>query len=42
MGFWKVFVFDVMAIPDIQNYIEDHNRRRGLPPAPYPWIRPFM
>ncbi|MDQ3441530.1 MAG: transposase, partial [Planctomycetota bacterium] len=41
-GFWKVFVFDVTAIPDIQDYIEDHNRRRGLPPAPYPWITPFI
>jgi REP element-mobilizing transposase RayT len=41
-GFWKVFVFDVTAIPDIQNYIEDHNLRRRLARAPFGWIRPFV
>jgi REP element-mobilizing transposase RayT len=41
-GYWKVFVFDVTAIPDIQNYIEHHNRRRGMAPAPYAWITPFV
>jgi REP element-mobilizing transposase RayT len=37
-GFWKVFVYDVTTLPHIQVYIENHNKRRGLSPAPYPWI----
>jgi REP element-mobilizing transposase RayT len=41
-GFWKVFVFDPAPIPEIQRYIENHNTRRGLPAAPYPWIRPYV
>ena len=41
-GFWRVFVYDVTAIPDIQRYIERHNERAGLPPAPHPWITPFI
>jgi hypothetical protein len=41
-GYWKVFVFDVTAIPDIQGYIEKHNERRGLARAPYSWITPFI
>jgi hypothetical protein len=40
-GYWKVFIFDVTVIPDVQRYIEKHNERRGLASAPYPWIRPF-
>jgi REP element-mobilizing transposase RayT len=41
-GYWRVFVFDVTAIPDIQNYIENHNVRSGLPRCPYKWISPFI
>ncbi len=40
-GYWHVFMFDIRSIPDVQVYIERHNTRRGLPPAPYPWITPF-
>jgi hypothetical protein len=25
----------------VQNYIEEHNTRKGLAHAPYPWIRPY-
>ena len=41
-GYWKVFLFDVTIIPNVQRYIERHNERRGLKPAPYSWISPFI
>lgn len=41
-GYWKVFFFDLLAIPTVQNYIERHNERRGLPRVPYCWIKPFI
>jgi REP element-mobilizing transposase RayT len=41
-GYWKVFFFDLLAIPTVQNYIELHNERRGLPRVPYCWIKPFV
>ncbi|HLL89703.1 MAG TPA: transposase, partial [Tepidisphaeraceae bacterium] len=41
-GYWKVYVFDVTAIPDIQNYVEQHNVRRGLPRVRFPWVTPFV
>ena len=39
-GYWKVFFFDHRAVPTVQNYIEEHNQRRGLPAAPWDWVRP--
>jgi REP element-mobilizing transposase RayT len=41
-GYWAVFVYDLGAIPTIQNYTEEHNRRKGLAYAPYEWIIPFV
>ncbi|HTL29340.1 MAG TPA: transposase [Tepidisphaeraceae bacterium] len=41
-GYWKVFFFDLLAIPTVQNYIELHNERRGLPRVPYCWVKPFV
>jgi REP element-mobilizing transposase RayT len=38
--YWKVFVFDAMALAAVKEYIENHNVRRGLAPAPFPWISP--
>jgi REP element-mobilizing transposase RayT len=40
-GYWKVFLFDLAAVPPVADYIVDHNRRRGLPAAPYDWITPI-
>lgn len=39
-GFWKVFLFDWRSVGPVSRYIEAHNERRGLPPAPYDWITP--
>jgi REP element-mobilizing transposase RayT len=41
-GYWKVYVYDLLVIPEIQAYIERHNTRRGLAGAPYAWIEPFV
>jgi hypothetical protein len=41
-GYWKVSVFDITAVPDIQRYIEHHNTERGLAAAPHHWITPFI
>jgi REP element-mobilizing transposase RayT len=40
-GYWKVFLFDEFGMRCVQEYIEAHNVRRGLSPAPYPWISSF-
>jgi REP element-mobilizing transposase RayT len=40
-GYWKVFLFDLVAVPLVIDYIEQHNVRRGLPAAPYDWITPI-
>jgi REP element-mobilizing transposase RayT len=40
-GYWKVFLFELDAVPVVVEYISDHNRRRGLPAAPYDWITPI-
>jgi REP element-mobilizing transposase RayT len=40
-GFWKVFLFDDLAVQAVKSYIEAHNRRRNLPAAPFPWITPY-
>ena len=39
--YWKVFLFDAIALEAVKNYIEEHNIRRGLPAAPFPWICPI-
>jgi hypothetical protein len=39
-GFWKVFLFDELAVAAVKQYIDAHNPRRGLPAEPYPWITP--
>jgi hypothetical protein len=39
--FWKVFLFDDEALPIVRTYIVNHNRRRGLPDDPYPWVTPI-
>jgi REP element-mobilizing transposase RayT len=38
-GFWKVFLFDDEGTLEVKRYVQDHNLRRGLCAAPYPWIR---
>lgn len=40
-GYWKVFLFEDEAVYAVAEYIEAHNTRRGLPPAPFPWITPI-
>ena len=37
-GYWKVYLFNEIAVGAVQHYIENHNLRRGLAAAPYPWI----
>lgn len=39
--YWKVFLFDSLALEAVKNYIEEHNVRRGLARAPFPWISPI-
>ncbi len=40
-GYWKVFLFDEPTTISVQRYIEQHNQRNGLPPAPFHWIEPI-
>lgn len=40
-GYWKVFIFDSGIVPAVQQYIENHNIRQGLPAVPFAWIRPY-
>jgi hypothetical protein len=40
--YWKVFLFDMEAVAVVKQYIEDHNVRRGLPAAPFPWLTPLV
>jgi hypothetical protein len=37
-GYWKVFLFDEIAVTAVKRYIDTHNTRRGLPAEPYSWI----
>jgi hypothetical protein len=37
-GYWNVFLFDEEAVRTVKDYVEDHNRRRGLPSAPFTWV----
>lgn len=39
--YWKVFLFDTLALETVKVYVEDHNRRRGMPASPFPWICPL-
>lgn len=41
-GYWKVFLFEDAVVPVVASYIEQHNLRRGLPPAPYNWLHPLI
>ncbi len=36
--YWKVFLFDDVALAAVKRYIEEHNLRRGLAAAPFDWI----
>jgi REP element-mobilizing transposase RayT len=38
-GYWQVFLFDDTGVAAVQRYIERHNERRGLPAAPFAWLR---
>lgn len=40
-GYWKVFLFDLDALPPVAGYIEDHNTRAGRLASPYTWLAPF-
>ena len=40
-GYWKVYLFELRSLPLVREYIIDHNRRRGLPIDPWPWISPI-
>jgi len=40
-GFWKVFLFDIEGVVAVQEYIQAHNIRRGLPASPYEWLQPI-
>ena len=37
--YWKVFLFDDVALEQVKRYIEAHNLRRGDVAAPFDWIR---
>ena len=39
-GYWKVFLFDKLAVASVKKYIDAHNLRRGLKAEPYSWISP--
>ena len=39
--YWKVFLFDALALETVKSYIAEHNIRRGLPASPFPWISPI-
>jgi hypothetical protein len=40
-GYWKVYLFDVIAVEAVMRYIEAHNERKGMAGRPYEWISPF-
>ncbi len=40
-GYWKVFLFEMNALPPVQGYIEAHNTRAGRAASPYPWLTPI-
>lgn len=39
--YWKVFLFAMLVLEAVKNYVDEHNVRRGMPAAPYPWICPI-
>jgi hypothetical protein len=39
-GYWKVYLFDVIGIEAVMEYIDAHNERKGLAAKPYDWISP--
>ena len=40
-GRFPVFVFDRPHLHNVIAYVRHHNRLRGLPDDPYPWIEPL-
>jgi hypothetical protein len=41
-GYWKVFLYDQLAVETVKQYIDAHNLRRGLDADPFPWISPVF
>jgi hypothetical protein len=39
--YWKVFLFDGIGVRAVKAYIDAHNTRAGLPPAPFDWLSPI-
>jgi hypothetical protein len=37
-GYWKVYLFDDDAVATVEQYIDDHNIRRGRLAKPYAWL----
>jgi REP element-mobilizing transposase RayT len=40
-GRFPIFVFDEEHLANAIEYVRDHNRRIGLPPDPFDWIKPL-
>lgn len=40
-GYWKVYLFDLLAVEMVMRYIDVHNERKGMAAKPYGWISPF-
>ncbi len=36
--FWRVFLYDNLALQTVRSYIINHNIRRGMRADPYPWV----
>jgi hypothetical protein len=39
--YWKVFLFNAVALETVKHSIDEQNRRRGLPAEPSEWISPL-
>jgi REP element-mobilizing transposase RayT len=39
-GYWRVFLFDEIAMEAVRDYIDRHHVRAGRPANPYSWCRP--
>ena len=40
-GYWRVFLFDAEGVAAVQDYVEEHNERRGMARSPHAWLRPY-
>ena len=40
-GYWKVYLFDMIGVEAVMQYIDAHNERKGLAAKPYDWISTF-